>query len=36
MHIETVIMRTTIGIPENLVAEAMKLTRIKIKTEVIK
>lgn len=36
MHIETVIMRTTIGIPENLIAEAMKLTRIKIITEVIK
>lgn len=29
-------MRTTIDIPENLVAEAMKLTNIKTKTDVIK
>lgn len=29
-------MRTTIDIPEHLVAEAMKLTRIKTKTDVIK
>jgi len=30
------IMRTTIDLPENLVAEAMKLTKIKTKTDVIK
>lgn len=29
-------MRTTIDLPENLVAEAMKLTNIKTKTDVIK
>jgi len=29
-------MRTTIDLPENLVAEAMKLTKIKTKTDVIK
>lgn len=30
------IMRTTINIPEDLVAEAMKLTHLKTKTEVVK
>lgn len=29
-------MRTTIDLPENLVTEAMKLTNIKTKTDVIK
>lgn len=29
-------MRTTIDLPESLVAEAMKLTKIKTKTDVIK
>jgi Arc/MetJ family transcription regulator len=29
-------MRTTIDLPENLLAEAMKLTKIKTKTDVIK
>ncbi len=29
-------MRTTIDLPENLVSEAMKLTKIHTKTEVIK
>ena len=29
-------MRTTINIPEDLVAEAMKLTHLKTKTEVVK
>lgn len=29
-------MRTTIDLPESLVAEAMKLTNIKTKTDVIK
>jgi Arc/MetJ family transcription regulator len=29
-------MRTTIDLPENLVIEAMKLTNIKTKTDVIK
>ena len=36
MHIEVIFMRTTIDLPENLVAEAMKLTQIKTKTDVIK
>ena len=36
MHIEVMTMRTTIDLPENLVAEAMKLTKIKTKTAVIK
>jgi Arc/MetJ family transcription regulator len=30
------VMRTTIDLPESLVAEAMKLTKIKTKTDVIK
>ena len=29
-------MRTTIDIPENLITEAMKLTKIRTKTDVIK
>lgn len=29
-------MRTTIDLPENLITEAMKLTNIKTKTDVIK
>ena len=31
-----IIMRTTIDIPEKLITEAMRLTRIKTKTDVIK
>jgi len=35
MHKRRPVMRTTIDLPENLVNEAMKATRIKTKTKVI-
>ena len=36
MHVEVNNMRTTIDLPENLISEAMKITNIRTKTDVIK
>lgn len=36
MHVEVNSMRTTIDLPEDLISEAMKITNIRTKTDVIK